>query len=73
MPPGELIHMRTSSTTFSLQIILSTTFLALVFPRVDWLVTKHLSAQVGQIQAEGSIVSGVQTKLEPLLLMHLTH
>jgi hypothetical protein len=28
--------------------------------------------RAGQIQGEGSVVSGVQTKLEPLLLVHLT-
>jgi hypothetical protein len=27
----------------------------------------------GRIQGEGSIVSGVQTKLKPLLLMYLVH
>jgi hypothetical protein len=27
----------------------------------------------GQIQKEGSVVSGVQTEFETLLLMHLTH
>ncbi len=26
-----------------------------------------------ETREEGSVVSGVQTKLEPLLLMHLTH
>jgi hypothetical protein len=31
-------------------------------------MSDHLSAQIGQIQGEGSIVSDVQTKLEPLLL-----
>jgi hypothetical protein len=36
--------------------------------KVDWPVTKHLSSLPG----EGSIISGVQTKLEPLLLVHLT-
>jgi hypothetical protein len=42
---------------------------------VDQLVTKHLSAQ-GRPDprgGEGSVVFGVQTKLEPLLSMHLTH
>jgi len=29
--------------------------------------------KLGQIQGEGSIVSGVQTKLEPFLLAHLMH
>ncbi len=34
----------------------------------DWM---HLGA--GQIQGEGSIVFSVRIKLEPLLLVHLTH
>ncbi len=39
--------------------------------RVDWQVTEHFRAD--RIQGEGSVVSGVQTKLELLLLLHLTH
>jgi hypothetical protein len=41
--------------------------------RVDWLVTGHLSAQ-GRLDPRGAfVVSGVQTKLEPLFLTHMTH
>jgi hypothetical protein len=40
---------------------------------LDQLVTEHLSLRAGQIQEEGFNVSGVWTKLEPILLAHLTH
>jgi hypothetical protein len=40
--------------------------------RVDWLVTEHLSAQGRPDSRGGLIVYGVQTKLELLLLRHLT-
>jgi len=47
--------------------------------RVDLLVIKHVSTQgmpdprACRIQGDGSVVSGVKTKLEPLLLTHLTY
>jgi hypothetical protein len=41
--------------------------------RVNWPVIKQLSAYGRPDQGEGSIVSGVQTKLEPLLLVHVAH
>jgi hypothetical protein len=41
--------------------------------RVNRLVIEHLSAQCMPDSREGSIVSGVRTKLEPLLLVHLVH
>jgi hypothetical protein len=34
---------------------------------------EHLSVQGNQIQGEGSIVSNLLTKLEPFLMVHLTH
>ncbi len=37
---------------------------------VEQPVSEHLSLRAGRIQGEGSVVSGVQTKLEPLLLAH---
>jgi len=37
---------------------------------VEQPVSEHLSLGAGWIQGEGSVVSGVQTKLEPLLLAH---
>jgi len=41
---------------------------------VKRLVTKHFKCSgAGWIQGEVSIVFGIQTKLEPLLLMHLAH
>jgi hypothetical protein len=36
-------------------------------------MSKHLSAQGMLDQGEGSVVYGVQTKLECLLLVYLTH
>ncbi len=41
--------------------------------RVNQPVIEHLSVKAQEIQGEGSVVLGVQTKLEPLLLMHLVH
>ncbi len=31
--------------------------------RVNWSVTEHLNTRAGQIQEEGSVVSGVQTTM----------
>ncbi len=46
--------------------------MCLVF-RVDRQVIEHLKAQ-GRLDPKGGlVVSDVQTKLEPLLLVHLTH
>ncbi len=41
--------------------------------RVDRLVTEHLSTQGRPDPRGGLLCYGVQTKLKPLLLMHLTH
>jgi hypothetical protein len=41
--------------------------------RVHQLMTEHLSTQERPDPRKGSLVSGVQTKVEPLLLVHLTH
>ncbi len=41
--------------------------------RVDQPVTEHLSTQGRPDPRGGLLCYGVQTKLEPLLLAHLTH
>jgi hypothetical protein len=41
--------------------------------RVNRPVIKQLSVRAQEIQREGSVILDVQTKLEPLLLMHLAH
>jgi hypothetical protein len=41
--------------------------------RVSWPVIEHLSVRAQEIKGEGSVVLGVQTKLELVLLTHLAH
>jgi hypothetical protein len=47
--------------------------LQFIFIRVNQPVIKHVVLRAGQIQGEGFVVFGAQTKLEPLLLVHLAH
>jgi len=67
------ININPPSASLHMNISIITNLVCANYNRVDWLNIEHLSTQGKVKWGEGSTISGVQTKLQPLFLAHLIH